>query len=159
MIQADGLALINLETGDSWVFQFFPERISYSDRTNWEPQDVTKGVKPLMYSNRDPQRITMTNVLLDSTDTGTSLTKEIEELRLLMSETDQGVPPILRLICGDSQQRVVLEELGVEKEMCDREGKPLRARLSLTFVEHKLIERVTGRIVEPDDGFNPIGNF
>jgi hypothetical protein len=159
MSNTNGLAIINLATGDAWVFQFFPERISSNDRTNWEPQDVTKGMKPLMYANRDPQRITMTNVLLDSTDTGKSLTKEIEELRLLMSETDQGAPPTLRLICGDSQQRVVLEELGVEKEMCDRTGKPLRARLSLTFVEHKPIERVTTRFVEPDDGFNPIGNF
>jgi hypothetical protein len=159
MSKADGLALINLETGDAWVFQFFPERITSSDRANWEPQDVTLGTKPLMYGNRDPRRITMNNVLLDSTDTGESLTKEIEELRELMSETDQGVPPILRLICGDSQQRVVLEELGVETEMSDPNGLPLRARLSLSFLEHKLTERVTSRVVEPGDGFDPIGNF
>ncbi len=156
-----GLALINLESGDAWVFQFFPERHSSDDRANWYPQDVSRGTKPLMYANREPQRIIMNNVLLDATDTGQSLTEEIEELRSLLSETDHGTPPTLRLICGDWQRRVVLEDLGVETEMSDRDGKPLRVRLNMTFVEHTLIERVTSRTVEPgeEDSFNPMGNF
>jgi hypothetical protein len=159
MAKAKPIALVNLDTGQAWAFQFFPKSLGIEDRANWEAADVTMGTRPLMYANREPQRISIDEVWLDSSDAGVSLTEEIEGLRSLMKETNQRTPPALRLICGDWQQRVVLEEMKVEEQLFDRSGNPLRARISLSFIEHVQIERVTVRTIEPEEDFNPIGNF
>lgn len=156
---ANGITLINLDTGKVWVFQFFPPQLDSEDQSNWMPQDVTAGTKPLMYANTEPQRIEIADVLLDSGDNKTSLTQEVEELRALMRETDKRVPPTLRLICGDWQPRVVLLRMTVAREMFSRDGRLLRARLNLSFMEHRQVERVTSRFFESEDEFNPIGNF
>ncbi|OLE54593.1 MAG: hypothetical protein AUG51_07355 [Acidobacteria bacterium 13_1_20CM_3_53_8] len=150
---ADGIALINTETGDAWVFQFFPSQLSSDDQANWTPQDVSVGTKPLIYSNRDPQRIEIPEVLLDSTDTGKSLTEEIEQLRSLMRETINHTPPLLYLICGDWQQRVVMERLRVERKLFNSDGQPIRAYLNMSFIEFRQVERVTVNISDS------IGNF
>jgi hypothetical protein len=151
-MSADGIALIDLYSSNAWVFQFFPPGISTEDRANWEPQNVTIGTRPLFYSNREPQRITISDVLLNS-DSEESITKDIEELRALMKETDRGSPPPLLFICGDWQERVVLEELRIEKQFFDPQANLLRARVSLTLLElQRVRERVTTKItdVEPD---------
>lgn len=145
---ADGIALIDLYSSRNWLFQYFPAQMGIDDRANWEPQNVSIGKKPLLYSNREPQRITINDLLLDS-ETNESLTKEIEALRSLMNETDRGTPPPLLFICGDWQERVVLEELRVETKLFDREANLLRAQISLTLVEvQRVRERVTSRITE-----------
>ena len=75
---ADGIALIDLYSSRVWVFQYFPAEMSAEDRANWEPQNVSIGKKPLLYGNREPRSINISDVLLDS-ETDESLTKEIEE--------------------------------------------------------------------------------
>lgn len=151
-MSADGIALIDLFGSGVWVFQFFPTGWETEDRANWEPQNVSIGTKPLFYSNRDPQRITINDVLLDS-EAGESISSDIKELHALMKETDRGTPPPLLFICGDMQQRVVLEELRVEAQQFDRDANLLRARVSMTLLEiQRVRERVTSTItdVEPD---------
>ena len=94
------------------------------------------GVKPLFYANREPKRITVEEVFLDRTDTGESITDDIDGLLALQHEVPKlGRPPALLLIYGDRQQRVVLEEVTITEQWFSPEGNPQRAKLSLQLVE------------------------
>lgn len=147
----DGIVLVNLEDSESYVFQFFPNKVSTDDQTNWQPQDVMAGVKPLQYANREPQRIEMPDVLLDGSDTGESVEPDIKTLRSLMAEKAGDVPPTLLYICGRDQRRVVLVGLRIDRELFSQQGEPLRARASLTLLEQHRVERVTVTATEPDE--------
>ncbi len=160
----NGVALVNLDNDGLWLFPLFPRQINKEDRSNWSALDVTVGVKPLMFSNIEPQRIAIEEAWLDSDGTGDSVLGQVDGLRALMRPTeldpstgiDSGTPPLLRLIYGDFQKTVVLEELRVEETLFDLDGSPTRARMSMVFLEFARLERVTQNIVEVDENGNPI---
>lgn len=128
-----GMALINLDGGGNFVFQFFPATVSTTDRANWEPQDTTIGVKPLFYANREPRSIEFPELYLDTTTTNASLTPQIKALQSLFEETANGTPPKLLAAWGDRHERCVLQELTVEEIFFHREGHPIRARIRMTL--------------------------
>ena len=131
-----GLILINLETGDAaFVFQFFPDTVSGSDRANWQPQEVTIGVKPLFYANREPRRTDFPELYLDNTETNQSLTGDIKRLRSLMEETANGTPPRLIAGWGDRSEQCVLEELNIEEIFFNDGGDPIRVRIRLGLLQ------------------------
>lgn len=140
MAQA-GLILINLENQGAFVFEFSPASLRTSDRANWQPQETTVGVKPLFYMNREPRQIEFPEVYLDNTMTGESLTGKIEELRMLLEETEKGTPPVLLVGWGDRNERCVLEELSIEECFFNSANEPTRARVSLSFLQ-----------IQPDGG-------
>ncbi|MGB7923448.1 MAG: hypothetical protein WCF57_09405 [Pyrinomonadaceae bacterium] len=148
----------------SFTFKYFPTNIKTNGRANWEALDVSSGMKPLQYSNRDPLRFTIDDALLDESDTNRSLRDEVEWLLRLLDisegetvttwssgryeiggvrqygarSSSADTPPILLLAYGDNleaQRRVVLEEIQVTEEMFAPDGNLIRVRLSLTFVE------------------------
>lgn len=140
-----GLALINLESGDAaFVFQYFPQSAQTSDRANWEAQDVTVGVKPLFYANREPRRLDFPELWLDNTETNESLTDDLKRLRALFEETEnKGTPPALLAVWGDRNERCVLEELDIEEVLFSTpDGYPIRAkvRISLTQIQPERTE-------------------
>lgn len=128
-------ALINLSGEGTIIFQFFPRPISLSARANWSPVDVTRGAKPLFYFNREPHRLSVNELWLDSTDTNQSLTPEIRELLRLLEETERGTPPLLLAAWGDRHLRCVLEEVDIDEEFFALTGEPLRARVRLSLLE------------------------
>ena len=130
-----GMALINLENQGAFVFQFFPANLRTQDRANWQPQETTVGVKPLLYGNREPRRIEVPELYLDNTDTNESLTEQIKELRGLMEETDKGTPPALLAVWGDRNERCVLEELSIEEQFFNADGEPTRVRINLGLIQ------------------------
>ena len=131
-----GLILINLETGDAaFVFQFFPDTVSVSDRANWQPQETTIGVKPIFYANREPRRTEFQELYLDNTDTNESLTPQIKSLRSLFEETAKGTPPSLLAGWGDRSEQCVMEELTIEEVFFNTEGDPIRARIRMTLLQ------------------------
>jgi len=129
--------LINLEGGDSFVFQFFPTDIDTTRRANWEPQDTTIGTKPIFYGNRDPKRISVPQLWLDGSDTNESVTPDILALFALQNEVaPRGRPPALLAAWGDRQERCVLEEVVIgEKFFAEVGGHPIRATVSLQLLE------------------------
>lgn len=134
--------LVNLESGDTYIFQapFFPPTIQKESKANWEAQDVSAGVKPLMYANREPLRISVSELWLDGSDDNSSVGGHIEQLQAMQQEGEFGTqhhgrPPRLRIVYGDYQKTVVLESLTVEETFFTREGKCIRAKLSLTLIE------------------------
>ena len=164
MMLYNGVALVNLDNDGLWLFPLFPRQINKEDRSNWPAMDVTVGTKPLMFANNEPQRITIDEAWLDADGTGGSVLGQIEGIRALMRPTeldpstgrDSGTPPLLRLIYGDYQKTVVLEELRVEETIFDIDGSPMRARMSMIFLEFARIERVTQKIVDVDENGNPV---
>ncbi len=129
------LTLMNLDGEGDFVFSPFPSSIETSARVNWQPQDVTIGVKPLFYANREPRQIRFGDLWLDNTETGDSITPDIEQLYELMQETEKGRPPTLLAAWGDRQERCVLEEMTVEEQFFLGDGTPIRARVSITLLQ------------------------
>lgn len=130
-----GLALINLEGGETFVFQYFPASVSTTDRANWQAQETTIGVKPLFYANREPRETDFPELWLDNTETNESLTPDLKSLKSLLEETGNGTPPALLAAWGDRQERCVLQELVVEETFFNLEGHPIRARIRLRLLQ------------------------
>lgn len=106
------------------------------DKANWQPQETTVGVKPLFYGNRDPRKITVSDLYLDGTETDTSLTGDLDDLRALMEEKDDtGSPPPLLAIWGERKERVVLENLTVDEVLFNQAGNPIRAKVALDLTQ------------------------
>lgn len=134
-------ALIEIQPpGRTVIFEYFPSSITKNSRANWETQNVTIGVKPLMYANREPLRITIDELLIESYDAQTSIQPQIDALLSLQAEKMQpgeqtGAPPILLVIYGDYQQTVVLEEVTIKESFFTRDATLIRAYVILTLVE------------------------
>jgi hypothetical protein len=128
--------LINLEGVGSFFFDFFPREIQTVNRANWEQQDTTIGVKPLFYANREPQRISVPEVFLDSTDAQQSIVGEIAALQELLLEIPKfGRPPALLASWGNEEHRVILEELTINRRWFSGDGNPQRASVSLQLLQ------------------------
>jgi hypothetical protein len=147
--------IIALQSANSMqlVYEYkFPPSIQQTSRAHWQPQDTTIGTQPLFYANREPLRIAVPELWLDKTETNESIRPDITALFVLQKErTGEGRPPALIVAWGVNRELVVLEEVYVEELMFKQNGDPLRARVSLTFMElQDTVERVTVRVV--DDG-------
>lgn len=127
--------LIVLDGPGAYVFEYFPTEIKTNSRANWSAQDTIHGVKPLQYINREPRRISVDDLWLDGTLKNRSIRRDIKELLALQEETERGTPPILGVVYGDYQQRVVLEEIDIRETLFLRPGEPVRALVSMTLVE------------------------
>jgi len=136
LAQLGQFVLINLEGKGSFVFDLFPREIQTSRRVVWEPQDITRGTKPLFYGNRDPKRIAVNEVMFDGTELNQSIAPQITALSALQNEDARlRRPPVLLAIWGDRQERCVLEEVTIVEKFFSPEGEPLRAVVSLQLVE------------------------
>ncbi len=130
------LVLINLQGGDSFVFQFFPQTVEMTGRVNWKPQEVVSHPQPLFYANRAPQSLSFPSLWLDSSLGGGSLRSELDQLLALQDKVKgQGTPPPLLAQWGDKSFRCVLEEVRIVEQYFSRGGVPLRAEISLTLLE------------------------
>lgn len=140
------LVLIDLESQDSWEFQYFPNEVRSSRRVNWSPQETTIGTKPLFYENREPKQLSFTDLYLDNTDTGESLSETLKELEDFTTEEREGrgSPPAMLAVWGDRKLRCVLQDLTVEETFFNTEGHPTRARISLELIELQRIDESTG---------------
>jgi hypothetical protein len=154
---ANGFAIINRATGDAFTFQFTPQSVKNAGRANWNEQEVTAGIKPLVYGNSDPRRISFAEVMLDASDADESLAGDLALLRSLMAEADRSTPPELIYIRGGEQLRCVMTELEWDEVRFNRQGDPTRVKVSLTLIEKVRVERVTSRTTDPDDPGIPFG--
>jgi hypothetical protein len=171
MSQKGNFALIPLAVDlPEIVFDYFPREIAKNSIANWESQNVTIGVKPLFYANREPMRLTVDELLIDKTDTNESIRPELDALQALQEEwinarsdngalathgnrnfPDLGRPPLLLVIYGNFQGRFVLTELTIKEVLFTPDGNPLRAFVSLTLLEVQQRERTRVRFRDPFD--------
>lgn len=150
--------LVNLEGAGTFTFRFFPQEIQTTARATWEPQDVTTGVKPLFFGNRDPKRLSVPELFLDRTDAIESIEPDIRALEALQVEDAKlGRPPALLAIWGDEQLRCVLEEVTVNRKWFSPEGNPQRASVSLQLLELQEEGEAVDVVVNDDIEFEPLG--
>jgi len=128
--------LLDIASDFALEFDLFPEQITTSGRTNWEPQETTNGTKPLFYSNTEPLRISIQDAHIDYTDSNTSAASDVDLLRLQMTEIEEGgPPPALLAIWGERRIRCVLTDLTIDETMFTPDGNPTRLRISLELTE------------------------
>jgi hypothetical protein len=161
--------LVKLEGTGAFFFDFFPKDIQTTRRANWEMQDTTIGIKPILYANGEPKRISIPEVWLDRTDSNTSIRDDIAALEALMAEDPKlGRPPALQVIWGQGEGgelgrdfRCVLEEVAVRRTWFSPDGDAQRASVSLQLIEFQPEqEDVSSRVVEvDDDDAGHLGNF
>ncbi|MDX6692633.1 MAG: Contractile injection system tube protein [Blastocatellia bacterium] len=150
-------ALTNPNTGEAFVFQYFPTGIDLESRANWNPRDTTIGVQPIDYANTAPLRITVDELLLDRSDTNISIESDLRRLLAFMAEDSKlGRPPTLVVIWGVWQETVVLESVFIKQKLFTLEGDPVRAYLSLTLIEFQ--EDGTNTSVKINDNDNDSGS-
>jgi hypothetical protein len=140
------LVLIDLNSQDSWEFQYFPNEVVSNRRVNWSVQETTTGTKPLFYENREPKQLSFTELYLDNTATGESLSEKLKSLEDFTTEEreDRGSPPPMLAVWGDRKLRCVLQDLTVEEKFFNSEGFPTRARISLELIELQPEGEATG---------------
>jgi hypothetical protein len=153
-------ALVNPNTGESFVFQYFPAGIDLDSRTNWNPRDITIGVQPLDYANTAPLRVQVDELLLDRSDTNLSIKSDLKRLLYFQQEDDQlGRPPTLNVIWGEWQETVVLESVFIKQTLFTPDGDPVRAYLRLTLLGFQEDGTNTSVKINDTDGGSGIGDF
>jgi hypothetical protein len=132
---AGNLTIINLRGGGAVKLQF-PEEITSEDRANWNGADVANALKPLLFANVEPQKISISDLCIDNTRTNESVEPQIAKLRSWMraGERDSSPPP-LQIITVGFQQRVVLTELRARRQFFTPVGVCVRVYLTMTFEE------------------------
>jgi phage protein U len=127
--------LIDFKSNYTFEFQYFPSQIRLNSRSNWDPQNTTIGTRPLFYANGDPMQISVEDLQIDESDTGTSVKPTIDLLLLLKTEEEDGPPPALLAQFGDWTFRCVLESVNVKMIHFNNEGECDRAEISIELLE------------------------
>lgn len=133
--QNTAFTILNLRDGGE-IKLLFPQEVNTEDRANWHDVDVAGGVKPLFFANVEPQKITISELCIDNTQTNESVEPTIEKLRSWMRPKErQSSPPVLQILTVGWQQRCVLSGLNVKRSFATKPGVYIRAFLTLTFEE------------------------
>ena len=137
---AGNITIINLRDGGSVKLQF-PEDITSDDRANWNGADVANALKPLLFANAEPQKVSFSDLCIDNTTKNNeSVEPTIAKIRSWMraGERDSSPPP-LQIVTVGFQQRVVLTELNTKRQFFTPEGVCIRVYLTMSFQELKSV--------------------
>jgi len=149
----DKLTVIGLEGGASGVTveaQFNPKEISIDKSVPWQLQK-TPGPGDLEFSAANPKTLSC-ELMFDAVESGVHIQDPIGAIHRLC-EIDAGLkrPPKVKVVWGADGAagmipafEAVIESVGVKYTIFDGNGMPLRATVSMRFVEARKI-----RIVKP----------
>ena len=113
---------------------------------------MTRGMKPLVYANGEPTRLSIPECWLEGARTNTAINDDIQKLLALKTENAKlGRPPALLAAWGDEQLRCVMEEVSIDREFFMSGGDPLRAQLSLQLVQSQQDEAAVDVVVQDVD--------
>ena len=148
------LTITGLEGGVSGVTlesQFNPKEISIDKSVPWQLQK-TPGPGDLEFTSANPRTMSL-ELMFDGFESGSSIQDEIETLHRL-SDVDPGLkrPPKVKVVWGSEgapgmipKFEAVVESIGVKYTMFDGNGRPVRATVSIRFVEARKIRVVKSR--------------
>jgi hypothetical protein len=143
-IDNDKKAFLETETGTKIPCRFNPDELSVSRSNTWKGKAMPgKGVPVLAYRGAGSGSLSL-NLVFDTTDTGRPVTDHTNKLLQLMEvdttlpgydETSgNGRPPWVQFHWGDFHSfKAVITSLSLNFTYFSSEGKPLRARTSLTL--------------------------
>jgi len=147
----DMLRIIGLEGGLSGIIveaQFNPKEVSIDKSVPWQLQQ-TKGPGDLQFSSANPKTMSF-ELMFDGFASSSSIQSEIGMLHQL-TDIDANLkrPPKVKVIWGTEGAagmmpafEGVIESIGVKYTMFDSQGTPLRATVSMRFVEARKLKVV-----------------
>src|ERR1044071_235035 len=142
------LSIKNTDNGQEFKVLFNPTEYTFEDASKWQEQEATRRQPELQYTGGERRRLSM-ELFYDTYEANTDVRKETGKLQeLLVVTTDNGNngkrPPVVELSWGLAESHVgfpfrcVLESLKQQFTLFTSDGKPVRAKVSVSFKEYEL---------------------
>ncbi|GGO94463.1 CIS tube protein [Wenjunlia tyrosinilytica] len=125
-------------TGEVISVPFNPEEYTLNQDNSFASQAVPGLSGPILqFANGNMQTLEM-ELMFDTWDTGSPVKQDVRDLtgrvvRLLEIDKDLHAPPVLRVRWGSLDFRCVLARANQKYQMFADDGRPVRARVSVTF--------------------------
>jgi LysM repeat protein len=133
----DRVQILNEETSEIFFAMFNPEEYSLSKDNNYASQAIPGLTSPLLqFVHGNLQTLDM-ELFFDTFDTQADVRGETSQVfNLLAINSDLHTPPVLRVTWGTLDFRCVLAKVGQKFIKFFNDGRPGRARLTVTFNEY-----------------------
>jgi hypothetical protein len=130
-------ALITIEhTGEQIPVMFNPEEYSLNQDNNFASQNVPGLSGPILQFVHGNMRTLEMELFFDTTDQRSDVRQETQKLTgLLQVDSELHAPPVLLVSWGSLQFRCVLARANQQFIKFMEDGRPVRARLTVTFNE------------------------
>ena len=130
-------ARITIEhTGEQFDVMFNPEEYSISKDNNFASQAIPGLSSPLLQFVHGNLRTLDMELFFDTTQERTDVREQTQKIvNLLNIDSDLHAPPVLRIAWASLQLRCVLARVGQKFVKFLDDGRPIRARLTVTFNE------------------------
>ena len=130
-------ARITIEhTGDQFDVMFNPEEYSVNKDNNFASQAIPGLSSPLLQFVHGNLRTLEMELFFDTTQGRTDVREQTQKIvNLLKIDPDLHAPPVLRVVWASLQLRCVLARAGQKFLKFLDDGRPVRARLNVTFNE------------------------
>src|SRR5437667_8207702 len=131
-------ARITIEhTGDQFNVMFNPEEYSVNKDNNFASQAIPGLSSPLLQFVHGNLRTLEMELFFDTTQERTDVRDQTQKIvNLLKIDPDLHAPPVLRVVWASLQFRCVLARVGQKFVRFLEDGRPVRARLTVTFNEY-----------------------
>ena len=159
-----GLAKIKImveHTGESFNVLFNPEEYTINKDNNFASQAIPGLSGPLLQFVHGNMRTLEMELFFDTYDTKTLPKQDVRDLtnrvvNLTAIDPELHAPPILRLSWASLQFRCVLARVSQKFILFADDGKPVRARLNVTFNEFLDLEREAKEISRQTANFSKV---
>jgi hypothetical protein len=133
----DRVNILNEETGDRFLAMFNPEEYSLNKDNNYASQAIPGLTSPILqFVHGNLQTLDM-ELFFDTFDTQADVrTRTSQIFNLLAINADLHTPPVLRVTWGTLDFRCVLAKVNQKFIRFFSDGRPGRARLTVTFNEY-----------------------
>jgi LysM repeat protein len=130
-------ATITIEhTGQSIPVMFNPEEYSLSQDNNFASQNIPGLSGPILQFVHGNLRTLDMELFFDTTDARVDVRNETGKItKLLAIDSELHAPPVLKVAWASLQFRCVLARAGQQFTRFLEDGRPVRARLKVTFNE------------------------
>jgi hypothetical protein len=130
-------SILNEATGDQYSVMFNPEEYSLNKDNNFASQAIPGLTSPLLQFVNGNLRTLDMELFFDTFEKQTDVRDETQKITaLLQINSDLHAPPILQVVWGSLFFRCVLAKVAQKFIKFLGDGRPARARLSVTFQEY-----------------------
>jgi LysM repeat protein len=131
------IEITNEQTGEKFKVMFNPEEYSLNKDNNYASQAIPGLTSPLLQFVHGNLRTLDMELFFDTFETQTDIRSETQKVvDLLKIDSDLHAPPVLRVTWGSLDFRCVLAKVNQKFVKFLTDGRPARARLTVTFNEY-----------------------
>lgn len=141
------------ETGESIEVKFNPSEYSLDKSVEYGELSLPGMDTPVTQFVSGKAETLSMELLVDRYENQTDVTKHVERLDSLVSvDGDRHAPPLCRFAWGELRFTAVVESLGKQFTLFMPDGRPVRAKISITFKRYETIskQRTKERRSSPD---------